>query len=124
MREVKISMRYPGSVISVNHYKYKGRYTKREARDFMEALGWMVKPHHLEEWRLPLSVRCDGVFRDKRSCPDLSNLAKICLDAIEDTCGVNDQNYRWQDGDILIRKDEKPTLLITIKENDETLLSR
>jgi len=114
VKEVTVKIQYPGSVISCNHFKYKGGiYTKPGAKDFMAELGWMLKQYHIEDWKLPLSVTCSGRFRDKRSTPDLSNLAKICLDSIEEACDVNDRHMRWHDGDITYGE---PTLWITIKE--------
>ena len=98
-QRVEIGIHYPGAVISVNHYKHKW-YTKRECKDWMLLLEWMVKEYHIEDWKLPLTVRCSGVFKDKRSTPDLSNLSKVVLDALEEVSGVNDRNMRWQDGDI------------------------
>ena len=115
MRTAVIEILYPGSIISVNHYKYK-YYTKKGARDFMEELGWLVKPHHIEEWKLPITVRCSGFFTDKRSTPDLSNLSKCILDSLEEVSGVNDRFMRWQDGDINYTEDD-PKLVIEIKED-------
>ena len=115
-RQVAIAIRYPGSVISVNHYKYRGRFTKPEARDWMNELGWMVKPYHLEEWKLPLEVICSGIFKDLTRQPDLSNLSKVILDAIEETTGINDRDMRWRDGDAIINPNSEPTLQITIRE--------
>ncbi len=113
--ELKVEIEYPGSIISVNHYKYAGGiYTKPEAQAFMTELGWLIKSSHIEEWELPLTVRCDGVFKDKRSQPDLSNLSKVILDAIEETTGVNDRDMRWQDGDVTYGDEAK--LVITIEE--------
>ena len=80
----------------------------------MDELGWLIKSSHIEEWELPLRVRCDGVFKDKRSQPDLSNLSKVILDAIEETTGVNDRDMRWEDGDVSYG--DEPRLTITIKE--------
>ena len=43
-RSVTIEIGYPGSIISVNHYKYCGGfYTKPEAKAFMDELGWKAK---------------------------------------------------------------------------------
>ena len=118
-RSVTIELAYPGSVISVNHYKHRGGfYTKPEARTFMEELGWKVKAYHIEDWKRPLQVTCSGVFKDKRSQPDLSNLSKVILDAIQEATGVNDRDMRWHDGQVLYGS--KPVLMITIEENDET----
>jgi len=114
-KSVTIGMPYIGKVLSVNHYKYAGgRYTRKEVKHWMEALGWLIKGSHIEEWELPLTVRCDGVFKDKRSQPDLSNLSKVILDAIEETTGVNDRDMRWQDGDVTYG--DEPRLIITIAE--------
>lgn len=111
-QQVPIEMDYPSSIISANHYKYRGGiYTKPEAKAFMTELGWKIKPYHIEDWKLPLTVRCDGVFKDKRSTPDLSNLSKVILDAIEEATGINDRNMRWQDGDISFGE---PKIIITI----------
>ena len=116
-RTVTIGMGYPGCVISVNHYKYRGGiYTKPEAKRFMETLGWLIKTHHIEDWRLPLTVRCDGVFKDKRSTPDLSNLSKCVLDSLQESSGVNDRDMRWQDGDVSYG--ERAELIITITESE------
>ena len=118
MRSMTVAMPYPGAVISVNHYLGRrknsyGTYVKSEAKAWADELGWKIKTAHLEEWSLPLTVRCDGRFKDLRSTPDLSNLSKVTLDAIEECTGINDQNYRWQDGDITCGE---PTLWITITE--------
>lgn len=121
MRSIIVEMFYPGAVISCNHYlgrrkKHSGFYVREEAQAWKDELGWQIKTSHIEEWKLPLTVTCDGQFKDKRSQPDLSNLSKVVLDAIEETTGVNDVNYRWRDGDITIDKTADPILLITIEE--------
>ena len=113
-KSATIEIGYPGSIISINHYKYRGGvYTKPEAKLFMDELGWAVRPLHLEEWKLPISVRCDGRFENRRSQPDLSNLSKVILDAIEEATGVNDRDMRWHDGDVSYGE---PTLWITLEE--------
>lgn len=111
---IVVSMDYIGKVLSVNHYKYAGGiYTRKEVKAWMEEFGWRIKVSHIEDWKRPLSVRCDGRFKDKGHQPDLSNLSKVILDAIEDTTGVNDRDMRWQDGEV---EYGIPTLWITIKE--------
>lgn len=113
MSEAIIKIEYPGSIISVNHYKYAGgMYTRKETREWMTELGWLLKPHHIEDFKLPLTVRCSGRFKDKRSVPDLSNLSKVILDEIEEISGINDRDMRWQDGDITYGE---PELTIEIK---------
>ena len=83
MNSITVEMPYIGKELSVNHYKF-GYFTKREVKDWMVELGWRIKLAHIEDWRLPLIVQCSGQFRDKRSQPDLSNLSKVILDAIEE----------------------------------------
>ena len=119
MNVITIEMPYIGKELSVNHYKY-GYYTKRGVKNWMEELGWLVKIHHIERsWSLPLRVKCSGIFKDKRSQPDLSNLSKVILDAIEEVTGINDRDMRWQDGRVFLRKDANPILVIEISEEGE-----
>ncbi len=120
MRSETVKLRYPGKEISVNHYQGRrkggGYYVKQEAKDFMVELGWLLKTTHIEDWTMPISVTCSGRFKDKNNTPDLSNLSKVILDAIEELTGINDQNYRWHDGTITWSKDEEPELTITVQE--------
>lgn len=106
--------------LSVNHYLGRrrggGYYVKHEVKEWMEDLGWLIKTQHIEDWKLPLRVTCDGQFVDARSAPDLSNLSKVILDAIEETTGINDRDMRWHDGSRLIIKGAEPSLTITIEE--------
>lgn len=121
-RKCTISLYYPESVISVNHYlgrnKDGGEYVVPKARQFMEDVGWLLKTQHLEEWKPPLSVTCSGVFKDGRSAPDLSNLSKCILDAIEDLTGINDSNFRWHDGSRIIDSKRQPEIFITVEEGE------
>lgn len=121
MRSITVDLPYIGKVISVNHYLGKrkshyGFYVKGETKAWMDELGWKIKSAHIEEWNLPLTVKCDGLFRDGRSTPDLSNLSKVVLDAIQEAIGVNDVNMRWHDGTVKIDSNKEPTLWITIEE--------
>jgi len=116
MNSCKIMMQYIGKELSVNHYKW-GHYTKTATKNWMEELGWEVKPYHIEDWKRPLQVTCSGVFKDKRSQPDLSNLSKVILDAIQEATGVNDRDMRWHDGQVLYGSN--PVLMITIEELKE-----
>ncbi len=112
-------MPYIGGVLSVNHYTGRtkdGRvYVKREVRKWMNDLGWLIKTQHIEDWKLPLQVTCDGQFVDARSAPDPSNLSKVILDAIEEVTNINDRDMRWRDGERTIKKGEEPYLRITIE---------
>jgi len=113
--KVTVEMPYIGKILSVNHYKHFW-YTKRETRDWMELLGWKIKTSHIEDWKLPLKVRCDGRFKDKRNQPDLSNLSKVVMDSLEEASGVNDRDMRWEDGNVTYGE---PMLWITIKETND-----
>ena len=112
-----IEIAYPGSVISCNHYKYRGGiYTKPEARAFMVELGWLIKQYHIEDWEPPLRVKCDGRFSNRRRCPDLHNLLKIICDSIEEVTGINDKYFKTETGDAVIDKNAEPMLWITISD--------
>ena len=104
MKSITVELPYIGGVLSENHYRGRRRdgnlYVRREVRDWMEELGWKIKTAHLEDWKLPLLVKCDGRFKNTHRQPDLSNLSKVILDAIEETTGVNDRDMRWQDGEV------------------------
>ncbi len=121
MRQETIRIDYPGDCISVNHYlgrrKGGGYYVKPETTAWKTEFQWLLKRLHLEDWRLPLLVRCSRYFKDERSAPDLSNLSKIILDSIEELTGMNDKDFRWRDGERLLGYKE-PYLLITIKESE------
>ncbi len=110
---------YPGSAISCNHYlgrrKDGGYYVKPETTSFKTEFQWLLKHCHLEDYKIPLEVRCDGYFKDERSAPDLSNLSKVILDSIEDLIGGNDKDYRWHDGKRVLGE-KHPYLIITLSE--------
>ncbi len=115
---------YPGADgCSVNHYLGRraggGFYVKPEAVAFKQELQWLLKHCHLEDYKLPLEVRCDGYFKNERSAPDLSNLSKVIMDSIQDLIFVNDKEYRWHDGKRVIGE-KNPYLLITISEPTTT----
>ncbi len=119
MRKESIWIEYQPN-LSVNHYLSRrrdgGYYVKPEVKDWKLEFGWLLKKLHLEDWKLPLQVKCDATFKDERSACDISNLSKICLDSIEEVTGINDSNFRWHDGDRKIDKNQEPHLLITISE--------
>ncbi len=122
MKREAIKIEYPGSCISVNHYLSKGRggrvFVKPEAKAWQKEFQWLLKHLHLENWKLPLEIKCDGYFKDARSACDLSNLSKVILDAIEELIGVNDKYFRWHDGNRDIGFKE-PHLIITLSEPQE-----
>jgi Holliday junction resolvase RusA-like endonuclease len=120
MKRDSVRIDYPGAdACSVNHYLGRraggGYYVKPEAVAFKQELQWLLKHCHLEEYKLPLEVTCDGYFKDERSAPDLSNLSKVIMDSIQDLIFVNDKEYRWHDGKRVIGE-KNPYLIITITE--------
>ena len=120
MRSITIEMPYIGAVLSVNHYlgrtRYGTIYVKRDVKKWKESLGWLLKTSHIEDWKLPLQILVGGVFRDKRSCPDLHNCLKVICDAIEELTGINDRYFRTETGQPTIDKTKTPSLFITVKE--------
>ena len=119
-----VKIDYPGADgCSVNHYLGRrsggGYYVKPEAVAFKQELQWLFKHCHLEDYKLPLSVTCDGYFKNERNAPDVSNLSKVIMDSIQDLIFVNDKEYRWHDGKRVIGE-KNPYLLITISESTTT----
>ncbi len=119
MKQAIIKIEYPGAVISVNHYKINGRYTKRECKDWADKLGWLFKMKHFEDWELPLEVTCNGFFKDERSAPDLSNLSKVILDELAGVTNINDKHFRWNDGIRDVGHVLDPYLLLVISETTD-----
>jgi len=64
------------------------------ARAEANRLGIEVKP--------PLIIRLSGWFKDWRSVPDLHNLHKVIGDALQQAFFVNDQLFRFEDGEIAV----------------------
>jgi len=123
MKHDAIKIHYPGSSISVNHYlgrsKGGGYYVTPECKAWKEEFQWLLKHCKLEDYKLPLEVKCDGWFKDERSAPDLSNLSKVILDSIQDLIGGNDKDYRWHDGKRVIGVKEPAYLLITFRDSSD-----
>ena len=117
---VQISMPYIGSCLSVNHCKYKGwYYTRKETREWMRALT-LYANHHLRNSvvKLPPTIHLTGIFKDKRSTPDLSNLHKCISDALELSLGINDREFRFVDEGYTIDKSKLPMLIIGVEVED------
>lgn len=104
--------------LSVNHYLGRrrggGYYVKPEITKWKETLGWLLKTSHIEDWKLPLTVRCDIVQNDKRT-RDAHNYFKVSCDAIEELTGINDTNYLTESG--VITYSDRAELIITVTEN-------
>ena len=112
---VEISLAYIGSCLSVNHYKYKNRYTKPETREWMVAFQVRAN-HHLGRAvvKYPPIIHLSGIFKDKRSTPDLNNLHKVIADALIPVLG-DDREFRFVDEGYTIDKSKDPTLIIGIE---------
>ncbi len=106
--------------LSVNSYRGRradGReFVKSDIKEWKNALGWIIKLAHLEEWKLPLTVSCKAIFPDniKR---DSHNLSKVVLDAIQEVSWVDDCNMLWHDEPPEVNRSD-PKLIITITESD------
>jgi Holliday junction resolvase RusA-like endonuclease len=112
---IAVKIPYLGAVLSVNHYKIKGRFTRPEVKRWMNDLAWSIQEYRVD-WskvKLPLDVTCSGTFKDNRY-PDLSNLAKVTLDSIQSATGINDKYFRWHDGTVTVGG--YPELIIKIEE--------
>ena len=116
-----IKIHYPNAAISVNHYlgrrKDGGYYVVPECKQWKIGFQWLLKKCRLEEYNLPIEVTCSGYFKDERSAPDLSNLSKVILDAIEELTGINDKNFHWHDGERVVGVKDSPYLLITLTDD-------
>ena len=109
--QVKIKMPYI-SGLSINHMRYANYSKILPVKQWMTDLENSVNIGLIEQgfrWTpkkdISVSVRIDGIFRDKRSCPDLHNLSKV-LDPIAKAIGINDRLIKFETG------------IPTIKERD------
>ena len=120
MKSITIEMPYIKD-LSVNHYLGRrrggGYYVKKEVKAWGEELGWLIKTQHIEDWKLPLHVNIDCVFRNKRDACDPHNLLKVVCDAIEEVTGVNDKYYTTSTGEPLFDAEQEPHLIISIGED-------
>ncbi len=114
-RKLMIDMEYIGGVLSVNHYKYQGRFTKPSVRQWMDELALVISQIARDKkFKPPVTIKVDGFFADQRATPDLHNLHKVIGDAVEQGLGINDRDFRFQDGEVEIGAN-KPWLRITLK---------
>lgn len=99
--------------LSENSYKLPNRATKPHVRKWMNHLAEAVRAAHVPTSpRYVVGVR--GHFSDGRR-PDISNLFKVALDAVQDGLGVNDKFFQARD-DGYETGYLKPELVITIEE--------
>ena len=102
--------------ISVNHYRGRradGRdFVRGDVQTWKDALGWLIKCSHIEDWNLPLTVSCKAIFPDRRR-RDSSNLSKCVLDAIQEVTGIDDSHMLWRDETPEVGADARLILTIT-----------
>lgn len=119
MLTISVEMPYIGKVLSVNHCCYGGGYRgrlRREVREWMSILTDQVRIRLLPNLcRPPVTVRLAGVFRDRRSIPDLANLHKVVGDAVAKGLGMNDCDLMFEDRGYTLDKAVKPCLRILIQ---------
>ena len=119
MTAITIEMEYLGGILSVNRFKYQGRYTRPETKKWMAELALSIKMtcNYAEvRFKPPVKVRIGGIFRDRRSTPDLHNLAKPILDSIEQAIEINDKDFLLETGEPMVDKAQDPHLTITISQ--------
>ena len=100
---------------SKNRYKLRNGVIKKQVRDWMECLAWIIRAlvNGADlKFSPPVKVRIDGVFKDKRSMPDLHNWIIIVCDAVEDALGINDQLYETETGQPQVGDDVK--IIVTV----------
>jgi len=115
--EVIVEMTYPGGILSVNRYKFRGKFTKPEVRQWMDELAFIVRwvVGRLEvKFEPPIAIRVDGYFKDRRSMPDLHNLAKVCCDGVSEGLGIDDRHFAVSVGLPAVNPNKEPTIQITI----------
>lgn len=113
----KVEMPYIGYVLSVNHCCYRGGYGGRLRK---EVADWMRELAEKVEWipptfrEKPVTIGLRGVFRDRRSTPDLANLHKVVGDAIARGLRMDDVDFRFEDKGYRLDKTARPCLEMTI----------
>ena len=93
--EYKVVMPYIGGILSENNYKFGTRGTKPFVKMWMRELAEKVEALEIPESTF-FEVGIFGRFTDERR-PDISNLFKVVLDAIEKGLKVNDKFLRPKD---------------------------
>ena len=100
LRAVRIEMDYLPT-LSKNSYKTREGIVRSEVVRWMEQFSFMLRSLVNSQglsFPLPVKVKVDGVFENRRSTPDLHNLLIVVCDAVEDALGINDQYYNTETG--------------------------
>jgi len=118
LRAVEVEMEYLPDC-SKNAYKLRNGAVKKQVREWMDCLSFMVRSLVNGtglEMKTPVKVRIDGIFKDKRSTPDIHNLLIVTCDSIQEALGINDQEYKTETGYPELGLD--PMLIITIESGE------
>ena len=102
---------------SKNSYKLRNGVIKKQVRDWMEQLAWMVKVLMNSArltFKLPVKIMLAGEFKDNRSCPDLHNMILVICDAVANGLGMDDRYFEVEVGVSKVVKGCEPKLIITI----------
>lgn len=113
-----IKMVYPNSHVTENHYlgrKGNRSFMLPDAKAWANDLIEEIKCCGVSEWIPPLKVSITGVFKNKRSRPDVHNF-KLVYDCIEKVTGLNDKEYETATKPGVIDSTQTPYILITIEE--------
>jgi len=98
---LKVTMAYIGKSLSVNHFKYFGKYTKPDTKLWMQNLAFIIRSY-CKNWQPPVTIKLSGGFLNERSRPDLHNLHKVIGDAVQDGLGINDKHFSFVDGEVKV----------------------
>lgn len=105
---------------SKNSYKLRDGTIKRQVREWMGCLTFIVRALTNSanlEFKLPVTVRIDGVFENRVKMPDLHNMIIVVADSIEEALGINDQQFKIETGIPQVGDDVK--LVITIRGSND-----
>ena len=102
--------------LSKNRYKLPNGVIKRQVREWMEQLAWMI--HALvvsqnTEFKPPVKVKIDGEFTGGGRMPDIQNFTDIISDSIEQGLGINDNQFEIETG--LAKRSLDAKLIINIR---------
>lgn len=89
--EYSVTMPYIGGILSENAYKFRTRGTKPFVKLWMRELAEKVKLLEIPKVE-KYEVGVFGKFSDERR-PDISNLFKICMDAVAKGLDMDDKNF-------------------------------
>ena len=109
--EYEIIMPYIGGILSENSYKFATRGTKPFVKLWMKELEDKVRQLDIPRHKL-YEIGVSGRFTDERR-PDIPNLFKVILDAIERGLGINDKYFQAVDGGYTLGYFD-PELVITV----------